>query len=140
MAPEEGVGARAPEKGAKVDGARVVGVHFIADISNCERNFTEAGHARALALEAVARAGMTPIGEVAATVSDGAESGATVVIVVVPLKESHLSIHTWPELKFAAVDLFTCGDQRLGKQAFEAVLDWFGGVPVRYEIPRLVVE
>lgn len=29
---------------------------------------------------------------------------------VVVISESHLSIHTWPEYKFAAVDLFTCGD------------------------------
>ncbi len=26
------------------------------------------------------------------------------------LAESHLSIHTWPELGYAAVDIFTCGD------------------------------
>lgn len=25
------------------------------------------------------------------------------------LAESHISIHTWPELKFASVDAFTCG-------------------------------
>ena len=26
------------------------------------------------------------------------------------LAESHASIHTWPELEYAAVDLYTCGD------------------------------
>ncbi len=29
---------------------------------------------------------------------------------VVVIQESHLSIHTWPEHGFAAVDIFTCGD------------------------------
>ena len=28
---------------------------------------------------------------------------------VVIIAESHLSIHTWPEYEYAAVDLFTCG-------------------------------
>jgi S-adenosylmethionine decarboxylase len=26
------------------------------------------------------------------------------------LAESHASIHTWPEIRYAAVDLYTCGD------------------------------
>jgi len=29
---------------------------------------------------------------------------------VVVIAESHLSIHTWPEYGYAAVDIFTCGD------------------------------
>lgn len=29
---------------------------------------------------------------------------------VVIIAESHLTIHTWPELGYAAVDLFTCGE------------------------------
>ncbi|MBO8127227.1 MAG: S-adenosylmethionine decarboxylase proenzyme [Firmicutes bacterium] len=29
---------------------------------------------------------------------------------VVVISESHLAIHTWPELGYAAVDVFTCGD------------------------------
>jgi S-adenosylmethionine decarboxylase len=28
---------------------------------------------------------------------------------VVVLAESHISIHTWPERNFAAVDIFMCG-------------------------------
>jgi S-adenosylmethionine decarboxylase len=27
------------------------------------------------------------------------------------LAESHIAIHTWPELNYAAVDVFTCGDK-----------------------------
>jgi S-adenosylmethionine decarboxylase proenzyme len=29
---------------------------------------------------------------------------------MVIISESHLSIHTWPEYGYAAVDVFTCGD------------------------------
>ncbi|BBL70115.1 adenosylmethionine decarboxylase [Methylogaea oryzae] len=29
---------------------------------------------------------------------------------VVVISESHLTIHTWPEYKYAAIDIFTCGD------------------------------
>ncbi len=29
---------------------------------------------------------------------------------VVVIAESHLTIHTWPEYDYAAVDIFTCGD------------------------------
>jgi len=35
------------------------------------------------------------------------------------LAESHASIHTWPELGYAAVDLYTCGDTTLTHKAAE---------------------
>jgi S-adenosylmethionine decarboxylase len=35
-----------------------------------------------------------------------AASGVTGVVV---LAESHITIHTWPERRFAAIDLFLCG-------------------------------
>jgi S-adenosylmethionine decarboxylase len=37
----------------------------------------------------------------------GTEPGVTGVVL---LAESHISIHTWPEFGFAAVDIFMCGD------------------------------
>jgi S-adenosylmethionine decarboxylase len=33
------------------------------------------------------------------------------------LAESHLSIHTWPESGYAAVDVFTCGDHTMPERA-----------------------
>lgn len=29
---------------------------------------------------------------------------------VIIIEESHLTIHTWPKIGYAAVDIFTCGD------------------------------
>jgi S-adenosylmethionine decarboxylase len=43
--------------------------------------------------------------------------GVTGVVVV---EESHLSIHTWPEHGYAAVDFFTCGDS-LPERAHEVL-------------------
>lgn len=40
----------------------------------------------------------------------GANGGVTAVLL---LMESHLSIHTWPEYNYAAVDVFMCGAMRL---------------------------
>ena len=34
------------------------------------------------------------------------------VTAVVVLAESHISIHTWPERDYAAIDIFMCGDAR----------------------------
>ena len=28
---------------------------------------------------------------------------------IAAIKESHISIHTWPEKRYAAIDIFTCG-------------------------------
>jgi S-adenosylmethionine decarboxylase len=35
------------------------------------------------------------------------------------LAESHISVHTWPELGYAAADVFTCGEQATPKAACE---------------------
>jgi S-adenosylmethionine decarboxylase len=36
---------------------------------------------------------------------------------VVVIAESHFAIHTWPEYRYAAVDIFTCGDVIKPEQA-----------------------
>jgi S-adenosylmethionine decarboxylase len=33
------------------------------------------------------------------------------------LAESHISVHTWPETGYAAVDVFTCGDHTMPEKA-----------------------
>ncbi len=42
---------------------------------------------------------------------------------VVIISESHLSIHTWPEYSYAAVDIFTCGNTIDNIRAMEYIKD-----------------
>jgi len=44
---------------------------------------------------------------------------------VVVIAESHLSIHTWPEYGYAAVDIFTCGETVDPWEAFEYLKEMF---------------
>ncbi|MEZ4774340.1 MAG: adenosylmethionine decarboxylase [Bacteroidia bacterium] len=41
---------------------------------------------------------------------------------VVIIQESHLTIHTWPESHYAAVDIFTCGAQMNPWKAHEYLM------------------
>lgn len=45
--------------------------------------------------------------------------GATGVIL---LEESHISIHTWPEHGYAAIDIYTCGGKEKTFKAMEYIL------------------
>ncbi|WP_456325474.1 adenosylmethionine decarboxylase [Desulfonauticus submarinus] len=40
------------------------------------------------------------------------------------LAESHISIHTWPELGYAAVDVFTCGEFSDPQKACEFLVEF----------------
>jgi S-adenosylmethionine decarboxylase len=44
------------------------------------------------------------------------------VSVMVVIEESHLSIHTWPETGYAAVDLFTCGTRCKPEKAHDVLV------------------
>ena len=55
-------------------------------------------------LAAAEEAGATIVGEVFHKFSPVGVTG------IVCIAESHISIHTWPEHAYAAVDIFTCGE------------------------------
>jgi S-adenosylmethionine decarboxylase len=44
---------------------------------------------------------------------------------MVVIVESHLSIHTWPEYDYAAVDIFTCGNILKPEKAVAYLIDKF---------------
>ena len=42
---------------------------------------------------------------------------------VLAIAESHLSIHTWPELGYAAADIFTCGSSFQPQAAARLIIE-----------------
>ncbi len=60
---------------------------------------------------------------------------------VVVISESHLAIHTWPELGYAAVDVFTCGEKVNPWDACNYLAELFGADYVNAsEIKRGILE
>jgi S-adenosylmethionine decarboxylase proenzyme len=57
--------------------------------------------------------------------------GASVVVLVA---ESHLSVHTWPEHRYASVDILTCG-ATLPDAGVACLIERFR--PERHEVQRL---
>lgn len=47
------------------------------------------------------------------------------VTAIALLAESHMSIHTWPELGYVAADVFTCGQQASPEKACEFFVEAF---------------
>lgn len=45
---------------------------------------------------------------------------------VVVIAESHLSIHTWPEYRYAALDIFSCGETLQPELAATYLVEQFG--------------
>jgi len=45
---------------------------------------------------------------------------------VVVISESHLSVHTWPETGYVALDIYTCGEDAKPEAAVEYALGEFG--------------
>jgi S-adenosylmethionine decarboxylase len=45
---------------------------------------------------------------------------------VVVIAESHLAIHTWPEYRYAAVDVFSCGEVLQPREAVDYLVEQLG--------------
>ncbi len=85
------------------DGVKFAGTHLIIDLWDAT-NLADPEHIDAVLREAAIATGATILhGHFH---HFGPNSGVSGVLV---LAESHVSIHTWPERDYAALDIFVCG-------------------------------
>jgi S-adenosylmethionine decarboxylase proenzyme len=62
-------------------------------------------------------------------------SGVSGVVIV---SESHISVHTWPEKGYAALDVFVCGEEVKPEKAIHSILKEIGSTDAHVtEIKRL---
>ncbi len=113
-----------------------LGRHIIAEFYNCDRDIVN-NHAlvEQYMNEAAEAANATIVTSDFHMFNPWGVSGAVII------QESHLTIHTWPEYGYAAVDLFTCGDSVNPWVAFEYLAEKFDAQKTEStEVPRGIVE
>ncbi|HOG65545.1 MAG TPA: adenosylmethionine decarboxylase [Spirochaetota bacterium] len=111
--------------------AQTLGTHLLLEFSGCPFALLDDPATVERALLAAAAAAGTTVLE--AHFHRFQPQGVTGILLV---SESHLSIHTWPELGYAAVDFFSCSPKTRFAAAEQVLQQAF--TPAR--IARQVVE
>ena len=94
---------------------KVVGYHMVIELQGSPLFKSRAEDILDSLMEISKKAGLSIVGGLKHQFNP---EGATAIVL---LKESHISIHTWPEHDYAALDIFTCG--KVGKEKSERVLE-----------------
>lgn len=95
-----------------------LGRHVIAEFVGCDpKVLNDVSTIREIMIKAAEAAGARMVNDFFHKFNP---HGVTGVVVV---QESHLTIHTWPEYGYAAVDIFTCGRTNPWK-AFEYIKEY----------------
>jgi len=98
--------------------ASVNGSHILLELSGCDRALLQdAVQLEQLLKQAAADGGATVVSSHFHLFAPQGVSG------VVIIAESHVTIHTWPEKSYAAVDVFTCGHEDVSRQIATLIID-----------------
>ncbi len=80
-----------------------LGTHLLVELRDCNSQYLDdLSYIRESLLDAAKEVGATVLSD---TFHDFEPQGVTGIVAIA---ESHLSIHTWPEFGYAALDIFTC--------------------------------
>ena len=115
---------------------QALGRQIAVEYYNCNAGFlNDLAYIKHAMHEAAVACGATIVDEVFHLFNPHGVSG------VVVIAESHLAIHTWPEYGYAAVDLFTCGEEISPEIAFEHLRDSLQATSVSItEMKRGILE
>ena len=94
------------------------GRHILLELCDCPRELLDSTEQLGSILESCAvRGGATVVSSNFHRFNPQGVSG------VVVIAESHITIHTWPEHGYAAVDVFTCGHSVIADRIADLVIE-----------------
>lgn len=94
-----------PSRPSPCHSPQVTGHHWLLDLSECQASaalLEDACVLEPLMVHAARTAGMHVVGHVFHQFAPKGVTGAVI------LSESHLTVHTWPESLFVAIDVYVC--------------------------------
>jgi S-adenosylmethionine decarboxylase len=95
-----------------------LGRHLLLELKICNKEvLDDLNFLKDCLNEAAIQCGATVVGESFYHFSPYGVSG------VVNIAESHIAIHTWPEHRYAAVDVFTCGNDVDPEKAAKLIIE-----------------
>lgn len=111
---------------------------MVANLYRCRgqaRYLTDAAALRQFCLDSINQSGLTSLGDLFHSFEGGGVTGAVV------LAESHLAIHTWPELNSVTLDVYVCNytqdNSSRARQVVDGLLKLFDPEDfVRHDVPR----
>jgi spermidine synthase len=114
------------------------GLHVVANLYRCRgvaRYLTDAAALRQFCHDSINRAGLTIVGDLFHEFDGGGVTGTVV------LAESHLAIHTWPELQSVTLDVYVCNytqdNSAKARQVVTDLMDLFRPEEhVQHDVPR----
>jgi S-adenosylmethionine decarboxylase proenzyme len=105
---------------------KILGRHLLAELADCDSSaLNNLPELEKVMIEAARHSGATVVNSVFHHYNPQGLSG------IVVIAESHISIHTWPEYGYAAVDCFTCGSSVNPWKALEHLKKMLGAKNVQ---------
>jgi len=113
----------------KKQNQRYAGIHIVADFW-LGKIIEDSKKIEKILLEAAKRGNNTPL---KTTIYKFEPQGITGVIL---LAESHIALHLWPEYKYLAIDIFTCGNKAAPDKSLAYLKEVFQ--PERIEVKKII--